>query len=262
MPDPLAGLAAPAWLEGAVAVRRLAAGPVSDSWRLSTPERDVVLRRDRPLAVVLGLDRAREARALRIAHHHGLAPEPLFADPDRGVLVTAWVGDAGPGASQVRTGPVSWPGLGALLRRVHGLPVDGIAPLDLPSVARRYARAAGSDEARALARRVTERSPALFAGAPPRLCHNDAHTGNVVAGPQPLLLDWEYAATGHPLFDLAAVAGFHGLDAAATTALLDGWRGATPPAETRAFPAFLDLYRAVARLWALAVAAAAPPADG
>lgn len=257
MPEPLAGLPLPSWLEGAVTVQRLGAGPVSDSWRLRTRARDVVLRRDRPLAAALALERGREARVLQLTSGYGLAPEPLWSDPPRGVLVTMWIDETGrrPEAGACRPA-IGWHGLGSLLRRVHELPVEGVTDLDLPALAERYRRVAGGSEALALARRIAERAPPLFAGAPTRLCHNDAHLGNVVGGSSPLLLDWEYAAVGHPLFDLAAVAGFHALDDPAVRRLLGGWAGDAPLADIAQFPAFLDLYRDVATLWARAVAAA------
>jgi thiamine kinase len=257
MPDPLVGLHLPGWLAGAAPVRRLANGPVSETWRLRTDGRDVVLRRDRPLARALGLDRAREARVLDIAFAGGVAPEPLLVDPEQGVVVTAWVDDAAAAAPGSGNERVSWRALGQMLRRVHALPTSGVAPLDLAAVAARYAAAAGEGAAgNALAERIAERSSSLFAGDRPVLCHNDAHAGNFVNGSRPLLLDWEYAAPGHPLFDLAAVAGFHGLDASATRALLDGWGGEDPPADPAAFPAFLELYGDVASLWARAVTTA------
>ncbi len=248
----LTGWPVPGWLRGALPVEQLSCGPVSDSWRLDARGRDVVLRRDRPIARLLGVNRAREAAAQAIAHEAGLAAPVLHHDAAHGALVTGWI-DATTVATLPPQSPACWRHLGGLLAAVHRTPAPGIAPLDVVADARRYARVADRPEAEVLADTVAERALRLPLHDFDCLCHNDAHLGNVVGD---RLLDWEYAATGHPLFDLAVVAGFHDLDAAAIEALLAGWNRAVPGANPADLPAFIALYRTLETLWEMALAAA------
>jgi thiamine kinase len=241
----------PRWLQAARPVEPLSVGPVSDSWRLDAGGRDVVLRRDRPLARLLGLDRHREAAAQAIAHRAGLAAPVLHRDAEHGVLVTGWIDIEAAGLPA--PSPDCWRRVGELLAEVHRTEAPGVADLDLAATARRYAEVANRPEALVLAGAVAKGADALSAHGSVCLCHNDAHLGNVVGE---RLLDWEYAAIGHPLFDLSVVVGFHDLDAAATRALVRGWGGAVPGIDPSLLPAFVELYHDLAALWEMAVATA------
>jgi len=257
MPEALDGLADTPALAGCTVAERLVCGPVADSWRLRRGEEALVLRRDRPLARGLGLDRAAEWAHLLAAHRAGLAPEPLWCDPPRGLLLTRYL----PGADWARPDPdaAACAALGALLRRVHETPAPRGKPFDLPAIAGRYAAAADTSAARALADEVTTRAEPLYRDAPWRLCHHDAHFGNVVGDEAPRLIDWEYAALGQPLFDLAVVAGHHGLDERRTAALVEGWADGAPPDNLERLSAYRSLYEALARLWVLAVESGPSP---
>ncbi len=233
-------------LRHARVLKALVAGPVSDSWLLERGGERFVLRHDRPLAARLGLDRAAEWRFLEQAAEAGLGPEPLVRG-DR-LLVTRYL----PGGPWV-TQNAPWFALGQLLRRVHETPAPRGKRFDLPAIAARYAACSGGAEAARLADRVRELAGPLYADSPDRLCHHDAHLGNVVGAAKPRLIDWEYAALGQPLFDLAVVIGHHGLDEDHAAALVAGWAGEAPLADPAALDAFLDLYDALARLWRLAV---------
>lgn len=236
-------------LAGGRILRRLSAGDSADSWLIETPEGRFVLRVDRPVARRLGLDRETEWAILRAAHAAGLAPRPVHSDPTAGILVTAWVD-----RPTWRPGDLPQPArlgqLGRLLRRVHAVPGPG-APFDPHAVAQRYARAAGEP---GLARevdaigRLAER---LYADSPGVLCHHDAHAGNLLDTDPPVLLDWEYAASGHPLFDLAVVIRFHRLSPGARQPLLAAWSdvGVNPDQ----LAGFCRLYDGIVRLWERAV---------
>jgi thiamine kinase len=233
-------------LRGARVLETLVAGPVSDSWLLERDGERFTLRLDRPLAARLGLDRAAEWRFLEQAAGAGLGPEPL-ARGDR-LLVTRYL----PGEPWgVRDAP--WFALGQLLRRVHETPAPQGKRFDLSAISARYAACAGGAEAARLAGRVRELAGPLYADSPGRLCHHDAHLGNVVGAAEPRLIDWEYAALGQPLFDLAVVIRHHGLDEDDTAALVAGWAGDAPPTDPERLAAYLDLYDVLVRLWALAV---------
>ena len=238
--------------EAARLVRRLGAGPVADSWLLEHEERQLVLRRDRPCARQIGLDRERELRALEAAYPHGLAPEPRVVTVDPAIRITRFV----PGVTwqeQAETGhPGIWSRLGGLLRRVHALAPDTVARFQPAEVFGAYAQAAGTPEARALAGELIACANPLYRDAPWVLCHHDPHLGNVIGDPG-VLIDWEYAALGHPLFDLAVVIEYHGLDATAQSALEAGWVGDDAPVRLQALGDFRALVAGVNRLWSLAI---------
>jgi aminoglycoside phosphotransferase (APT) family kinase protein len=238
--------------ESARVLRRLGAGPLADSWLVAHAEQQLVVRQDRPRAARIGLDRDGEFRVLRAAHRHGLAPEPLAWEPQRRVLVTRFL----PGESWDRQdGGVPadpWRRLGALLRRVHALAPGGLPRFRPAMVLEDYARAAGTRDARAMARDLAGRSEGLYHEAPWVLCHHDPHLGNVIGEPG-VLIDWEYAALGHPLFDLAFVIEYHGLDDAAGSALLAGWAGPSPAVSLDKLEDFREFVAGINDLWALAV---------
>ncbi len=239
-------------LEAARVVRRLGTGPVADSWVLEQEEQQWVLRRDRPCAQQIGLDRERELRALEAAHRHCLAPEPRVMTGNPAIRITRFV----PGDTWQERADAGYPGLwsrlGGLLRQVHTLSPETVPRFRPAEVFGAYGEAAGTSEARALARDLVACADPLYRDAPWVLCHHDPHLGNVIGEPG-VLIDWEYAALGHPLFDLAFVIEYHGLDATAQSALVAGWAGDDAPVSPRALGDFRALVAGVNRLWSLAI---------
>jgi thiamine kinase len=215
-----------------------------------------VLRIDETLAAVLGLDRRRERAVLEVVAAAGLAPRVLgwWAGPPA-VLLRPWVPGVAWSAGDFRE-PARWPPLAALLARVHALPAPTLAALevtalDVPAAAARYARH-GDAAARALAGRIARRVEEACAGQPLALCHGDPVAGNVVGRAEPCLIDWEYAALGDPLFDLAAVAVHHGLDDAQSRAWLECYARLTRPFGDQTghrFAAWRDIYAGLTVLW-------------
>ena len=215
-PSPIPGY------ESARVLRRLGSGPVSDSWLLGHEGGALVLRRDRPCAARIGLDREREFRVLQVAHGAGVGPEPLRVDVAEGLLLTRFVPGGAWQDREASGDPETWAGMGALLRTVHALAPRSVSRFDPGRVFHDYARAAGNSESVALARELTIIAQDLYCDAPWVLCHHDAHLGNVVGAPG-VLIDWEYAALGHPLFDLAGTIEHHGLAGDAFEAFVTGW---------------------------------------
>lgn len=242
-------------------VRCLGGGRASDSWLLHTGGRDLVLRIDRPLARVLGLDREAEWAVLETAHRARLAPEPVWRDASRGLLLTAWL----PGPTW-RAADLDDPSrldvLAGLLRRVHALPVDGspsMPKFDPVASAQGYADAAGlGDDDPRLSTVRSLAADCFPPGLECRLCHMDPHAGNVIGdlaeGMGDLrLIDWEYAAAGDPLFDLAVVTLYHELPPSAASRLLDAWNDGHEPMLADRFEAMCQLYATLADLWEAAV---------
>jgi aminoglycoside phosphotransferase (APT) family kinase protein len=232
--EPLAGQPEP--------VARLGGGRSNYAVRVSDGRRDFAVRLDGLSHQELGLNRAIEQRAQRLAAEAGLAPVPCYFNPDLGVLVSDW---HEPDASRPG-GAEELAATGELLRAIHALPPVHyrLKPMDR---ARRYLTL--SAEPQPLASEFLAACERLAAEPTElKLCHNDLLAANrLFSGGKLTAVDWEYAAMGDPLFDLAAVIEGDGLAETEAATLLEAYglapRQAARLSDQRA------VYRYLAELW-------------
>ena len=216
------------------------------------------------LAVRLGvgapeiLPRTAEAEASARAAAQGIGPAVVAcAGP---VLVTRFRAQARPLSRGDLGDPRRLRRCAELLRRVHdGGPwahggrvgaewVTYLAAAPDHPLTAAMARLRG--EVEAVDRRLAAALPAL------RPCHVDPSVANwLVEGDRLLLLDWEYAANGDPLWDLADLAEDARLAHADRYALVDAWCGGPPPLPVLArFEAQRLMVRWTWAAWGLAMA--------
>ena len=189
----------------------------------------------------MGLNRNVEWRALRQAATEGLAPAPVYRNPDLGALICDY---REPDPSAVD----SLAAVASLLRRIHALPPVKFR-LDPLRRAWRYAGLCGRD---ALPIALLEALERLEVDPPsPVLCHNDLLTGNrLISEGRLLALDWEYAAMGDPLFDLAVIVEGDRLTEGEAAVLHEAWLGHAPAqAQVVRLADQRLVYRELAGLW-------------
>ncbi len=204
----LAGIAA---LDGAEIISELPGGLISNSYLVARGLERFVLRMDTDIAVTLGLDRHAETEVLGSVSHHGLGPRLEFSDPERGLLITRYIEGRVWGPADLHE-PAKIDQLGGLLRQLHALNVVA-QPFDLPGKIENYTKIIGTDEGCAVAGRAQSLLRELTNYQTHEcLCHNDLIFANIVEGQRLMLIDWEYAAVGNPLFDLAIIAEQHQFD--------------------------------------------------
>jgi len=174
-------------------------------------------------------------------------PRPVYRDPDLGVLVYEYL-DAD--IASDANGDIE--AIGGLLRAIHALPPIEyrLDPLDR---ARRYLGLCGNGTpSRTFVDACRRLSSAPGTAA---LCHNDPLRANrIPRGGRLLAIDWEYAAMGDPMFDLAAIVEGDGLTEEQARQLLESWLDA--PARNRHRERLADnrlVYRELSRLWRAAV---------
>jgi len=249
VPDPQEALAGIPELAGARIVRRLGAGQASESWLLESPGGRLVLRRDTGLARRLGLDRAAEFELLCALAGTGLAPEPVRFVPEHGALVMRYLEGEAWSPAELE-GPERLRALGRLLRRLHDRPVAGKA-FDPARIARHYARQASAPDSHILVGEVEMLADELYPeGMARHICHHDPHCGNLIGTDPPRLIDWEYAAAGDPLMDLAVVGRYHRLQGWQERVLLEAWSDGLADLELRERLKELGrLYDLLATLW-------------
>ncbi|MDE2305993.1 MAG: phosphotransferase [Gammaproteobacteria bacterium] len=200
-----------------------------------------------------------EAELRAHAARAGFAPTPLLYAAEDGVLVSTWVEGREFEAAAVGE-PRGIDAVAALMRRIHGLQVPPAPQQTGPGPwiesYERALRAASPDRLhatsalRAASLRELERLAAAHGGRR-TLCHSDLHPANLVETDGGLVvLDWEYAHIGDPLWDVAGWCCMNDFDFARRATLLARYLGRLPEVDERQrFEALIWLYDYVCLLW-------------
>jgi len=190
-------------------------GKVNRSFLVRTRRGRFVVRLNENSSGDPGLDRGRELALHGAAAAAGIAPQVIYAPPDRSCLITEYV-DGRLWTPHYFTRMRDLRSLGQRLRSLHSLKPPAVAHFDPLNAARRYAEQIVRSEpdeagrihfllasgAEALARTGCEkRAPAIV--------HCDLHHGNVLTADRVYFIDWEYAQVGDPLLDLACIMAYY-----------------------------------------------------
>ncbi|MGH7321957.1 MAG: phosphotransferase [Candidatus Rokuibacteriota bacterium] len=228
----------PGWAAATrVEVVRLEGGITNENYRVDVDYERFVVRLEGRSAHLLGIDRARECAAARMAASREVGPQVVFALPEAGVLVTRFVPGRVLTPEDVRVPEVLARVVAAIVRVHSGPPIPGtFSPfrtvLAYHDTAARHGVALppSLDDWLALMRRIEARLPRV-ADVP---CHNDLLPNNFVdAGDRIRILDWEYAGMGDPFFDLGNLAANAKLDSEGERRLLELYQG-SPSTEAHA----------------------------
>ncbi len=190
----------------------------------------------------LGLNRNAEWHIQLAAHAANLAPRPVYFNPDLGILVSQFCQDDVPEISR----QTEITQLADLLRGIHQLPPVKFRMQALDRMRRYLAHLGQSVDAKIEI--VCER---LQNSASQCLCHNDLLAANRLWHRGALLaIDWEYAATGDPYFDLAAICDGDLLPTGECDQLLAAYLQATPsPEQEQRLADYRGVYRYLTSLW-------------
>jgi len=247
--DPVEALClVPGWDAEDLLIEELKGGLTNRVYKIGRGSENYVLRLDGEQTHTVGLNRSRELEILRNASAAGLAPGIVYADVEQGILLSRYV-DGRVWTADDLTSRNNIEVLAAVLRRVHALPLSG-ERFDPVGAAGSYL---GSLELRPDLHRFGERCKAIVEGTAEIMdcccCHNDVVAANVVASPDLVLLDWEYACDNDPMFDLASLIVYHELDEATAKALLNAYAGGNVPELRERLEGQIRVYGAMLWLW-------------
>jgi thiamine kinase-like enzyme len=221
---------------GTFEIHRLSNGLVNETYRVLRDGSAYALRVAAANSYDLGLDRAWEARVLERAVAADLAPVLEYCDPQRGILIARWVdGRLWSPADVRRRSNIAR--MAQLMRRIHALPMPAPVRVMNPAKWIEYYGAeltrqppdlwGAQDLPAAAARRLA--ALAVLPGVDPVVCHSDLHTLNLVDRDNSLvLLDWEYAHSADPLWDLAGWSANNDLEDNLEHDLLESYTGRPP----------------------------------
>lgn len=200
----------PDWNSADVIISEFSGGLSNRIYLVTRDTKPFFLRLDSIEPGVFELDRKIELIVLQNAGDADLAPEIVFAEPSLGILLCR--GLAGSALTRESLDNDSCLAeIAKTLRRVHELPLTGVA-FERREAAELYMHGLQShDELRAFAQRCVQVIFDVDDTVELRCCHNDTVAGNFVATPALKLVDWEYACDNDPLFDLASLIGYHDL---------------------------------------------------
>lgn len=194
-------------------LKALEGGLTNQNYLLEADKHLLVLRLNCVNEAWLGIDRYREREILEGLAGQTVAPELVYCQPERGILVTRYVRGRHWDREEVND-PVRWKRLLQTLERVHLYPgelPDFNYQAHIENYWRRLTRASLRDDRGSdLYRQAGEALEYLSAknkGKSAVLCHHDPGPLNFIESDQGhmLLLDWEYSGVGWPIMDYAAL---------------------------------------------------------
>jgi thiamine kinase-like enzyme len=239
-----------------LAVTVLPGGLSNSSYRVVADDLECVVRITGKNGETLGIDRNREAAALKRAEGAGIAPEVFAFFLPEGHSVTRFVAN-GRALTQSEFESIEMiPRLARRLQDIHGLdPVEGT--FDACDDIRRWMRIADDRGGRrpnrldALLERVYEINDALAVErtVDPVLCHNDPYFRNFLDDESLWVIDWEFAGMGDPLYDLAAVA--YSFDSDRRDLLVRSYYGHLDPVVRRQLDDLIVVYLCWCTVWSV-----------
>jgi thiamine kinase len=242
-------------LKNARLLHRLAGGPTSDSWLLNLGDSKAVMRIDKPLARILGLDRVAELGVLEQVADAGFGPAVIWADPANGMLATEYICGSHWTISDASR-PENIERLAVRLRELHSTSINGPI-LEIAEVAGRYASVAGTAQARELHGQVKAMLQLLGNESTGwSFCHNDLGYQNIVDTGEIMFVDWEYGAMGQPLFDLAGIVRQNRFSKVQANNLQRAYFGASAAKFSTRLQLYSGLYDLLSALWRQAICAA------
>lgn len=253
----------PGWRDaGIVTIEPMLGGRTNSSFRVRVEQETFVLRINAANGPALGIDYEREYEILKHVHRGDVGPEPVYFSPEAGVLVTRFVEGSALSAEDVRK-PINIERIVRGLKKLHALPAPRHR-LSLEKVITRYCQTVEEAELHFSQALVHIRPKALglirewsHGIEKVCLCHNDLFHSNMIDGNGIQFIDWEYAATGDPFFELAAITQYHKFTGHHTDYLLEKYFGESNTATRHRMRRTQAVFDLICILWVLAFRASA-----
>lgn len=158
-------------------------------------------------SVKLGIDRHREAKILKLLEPTGVVPKVYSIGPE--VMVSEFIVGLTLSQKSLKNSH-TMEALSSALRRVQSIEMPGDSPRNYLQYCQQYLRQLSSQTVSDQVREHIERAAKLVDEGDwhPVICHHDMVPENIIETDRGLfIIDWEYAALGHPGLDFLRLYG-------------------------------------------------------
>jgi thiamine kinase len=188
-------------------VSELFGGRTNKTFLVSSGDFRAVIRINSPDAVKLGIDRQREKRILQLLQPTGLVPKVLFIHDE--FLVSEFIEGNSLTDKSLKNSHIM-ESLSEALAVVQSIQMPDASPRNYLDYCRQYLNQLSEVTVSALVVKQIEEAARAVDGEAwdPVICHHDMVPENIIVNDRGLfIIDWEYAALGHPGLDFLRLYG-------------------------------------------------------
>jgi len=188
-------------------VSELFGGRTNKTFLVSSVDFRAVIRINSPDAVKLGIDRQREKRILQLLQPTGLVPKVLFIHDE--FLVSEFIEGNSLTDKSLKNSHIM-ESLSEALAVVQSIQMPDASPRNYLDYCRQYLNQLSEVTVSALVVKQIEEAARAVDGEAwdPVICHHDMVPENIIVNDRGLfIIDWEYAALGHPGLDFLRLYG-------------------------------------------------------
>ena len=185
---------------GLIEVRPIKHGLNNHSFQVITEQGPYFVRLN---AVIAGVDRQRESRALELIAELNLSPTVIINEPHNNVLITEWCRGKLWQTQDFKT-KAFVTSLANQLKRFHQIKLSKETVFSDSRLDKRLLDYAENQKDRIkdhIHRHIDKLTELGFWDNNQYLTHFDLNPRNIIGRQPPILLDWEFAGLGHPLID-------------------------------------------------------------
>ena len=188
-------------------IRELTGGRTNKTYLVGSAGFKAVVRINSPIGDALGIDRQREAKILGLLGSSGVVPKVFFISDK--VLVSEYI-EGQTASSQSLKNSATMEAVSNALRKVQAIPMSDTVPRNYLQYCHGYLDQLSDDCVSAGVKEEIETVARVVDNSDwqPVICHHDLVAENIIENHNGVfIIDWEYAALGHPGLDFLRLYG-------------------------------------------------------
>ena len=188
-------------------IRELTGGRTNETFLVASGGFKAVIRVNSPISEALGIDRQREAQILKLLAPSGIIPKIFYITDE--VLVSEYI-EGEQLTHQSLKNTATKEAVSLALRAIQAVAMPDGVPRNYLKYCRNYLDQLGDDCVSPAVKQEIETIASAVDSSDwqPVICHHDMVPQNIIENARGvIIIDWEYAALGHPNLDFMRLVG-------------------------------------------------------